>query len=119
MMMLALLLAAAPVQTQTEMNRSADAEWRGADAVMTRQWRATLARMKARDAQGTSRGGGFGYAAALLASQRAWLPFRDRECVIEGGRYAGGSMQPLARLQCLTRLTRERTRQLSDLMWRE
>ncbi len=48
-------------------------------------WRATPAYMKGRDAQDRSRGGGFGYAAALLESQRAWLKFRDTECVIEGG----------------------------------
>ena len=30
---------------------------------------------------------------------------------------AGGSLQPLARLQCMARLTKERTTQLKDLMW--
>ncbi|MFS0771894.1 lysozyme inhibitor LprI family protein [Sphingomonas sp. 1P08PE] len=113
------LLTAAPAaaQTQAQMNQQAGTEYRAADAAMTRQWQRTYAYMKGRDAQDRSRGGGFGYAAATLASQRAWLQFRDTQCVIEGGEFAGGSMQPLAQAQCKTRLTRERTTQLAKLLW--
>ena len=119
MLILAASLLAAPAaaQTQGQMNARAAAEWKVADAAMTRKWRATYAYMKRRDAADTSRGGGFGYAAAMLESQRAWLGFRDRQCVIEGGRYAGGSIQPMVRANCLARLTRERSRQLQDLRW--
>ncbi len=121
-MLLTLLLATATAQggcadatTQADMNRCAQAALRRADAAMTREWQASYARMKANDAADTSRGGGFGYAAAALASQRAWLKFRDTQCVLEGGRYAGGSMQPLVRTNCLERLTKERAQQLRDL----
>ncbi|WP_293872514.1 MULTISPECIES: lysozyme inhibitor LprI family protein [unclassified Sphingomonas] len=115
----AALLVAAPAgaQTQTAMNQEAGAAWKAADATMTAQWQRTYAAMKRRDAADTTRGGGFGYAAATLASQRAWLAFRDSQCTIEGGEYAGGSMQPMVRAQCLARLTRERTAQLKDMMW--
>lgn len=115
----AALLVAAPAgaQTQTAMNQQAGAAWKAADAAMTVQWQRTYAAMKRRDATDTTRGGGFGYAAATLASQRAWLAFRDSQCAIEGGEYAGGSMQPMVRAQCLARLTRERTAQLKDMMW--
>ena len=120
-MLLTLLLAAAvqagcdDATTQVDMNRCAQAKWQRADAAMTREWQASYAAMKAKDAADTSRGGGFGYAAAALASQRAWLTFRDTQCVLEAGRYAGGSMQPLARANCLERLTKERAQQLRDL----
>lgn len=115
----ALLLAApALAQTQAQMNQTAGAQYKAADAAMTRQWQRTYAYMKGRDAQDRSRGGGFGYAAATLASQRAWLAFRDAQCVIEGGEYAGGSMQPLVQVQCKTRLTNERTTQLAKLLWK-
>ena len=120
-MLLTLLLAAAlqagcdDATTQVDMNRCAQAAWQRADAAMTREWQASYAAMKAKDAADTSRGGGFGYAAAALASQRAWLKFRDTQCVLEAGRYAGGSMQPLARANCLERLTKERAQQLRDL----
>lgn len=120
LLLLTALGAASPVaaQTQTQMNSQAATDWKAADAVMTAQWKRTYAHMKGLDANDTSRGGGFGYAAALLESQRAWLRFRDRECIIEGGRYAGGSMAPMVRADCLARLTRERTTQLKELQWK-
>ena len=118
--LLAALLLASPAitQTQAQMNQTAGRQYQAADAAMTRQWQRTYAYMKGRDAQDRSRGGGFGYAAATLASQRAWLQFRDTQCVIEGGEYAGGSMQSLVQAQCKTRLTNERTTQLGKLLWK-
>lgn len=111
------MMQPASAQTQAQMNVQAANDLRQADAALNAQWRQTYASMKDRDAGEASRGGGFGYAAAALASQRAWLQFRDKQCVIEGGQYAGGSLQGFARGQCLARLTRERTKQLEDLMW--
>jgi uncharacterized protein YecT (DUF1311 family) len=111
-----LLLLAAP-QTQAQMTQAAGTAYTTADAAMTRQWQATYAAMKRRDAQDISRGGGHGFAGALLASQRAWLKYRDTECVIEGGEYAGGSMLPMVIAQCRTRLTVARTAQLKTLIW--
>jgi uncharacterized protein YecT (DUF1311 family) len=100
------------------MNARAGNDLRSADATMTAQWKRTYAAMKRLDAADTSRGGGVGYAAALLESQRAWLKFRDTQCVIEGSEFAGGSLQPMVRGNCLTRLTRERTKQLENLVWK-
>jgi uncharacterized protein YecT (DUF1311 family) len=110
------LLAAAP-QTQRDMTQEAGTAYAGADAGMSRQWTATYAHMKGIDARDRTRGGGFGYAAALLASQRAWLKFRDAQCVIEGGEYAGGSAQSMVATQCRTKLTTARTQQLKSLIW--
>ncbi len=111
----AVLSTPAAAQTQAQMTAEAGAKWKAADAAMNTQWRRTHAAMKRRD--GPTPGGGFGYAAATLASQRAWLAFRDQQCTIEGAEFAGGSLQPFARLQCMARLTKERTVQLKDLMW--
>ena len=121
MLLIALALAAGPAvaQSQGQLNDIADADYRKSDAAMTRQWRTTYARMKALDSADHSRGGGFGYAAALLESQRAWLKFRSTECVLEGGQFAGGSMQGMIATQCETFLTDDRTKQLHDLEWRE
>ncbi len=118
-----LILAAAAAacanpQTQTDMTRCAAADYGRADAAMARQWKTTYAYMKGRDAQVTSRGGGFGYAAALLASQRAWLKYRDTQCVISAGEFAGGSVQPMAAARCKQRLTDVRTSELKTLVWR-
>lgn len=117
-MLIALMLAGAALQTQADLNRSTGVSFQAADAAMNRQWKVTLAYMKDRDAQDISRGGGFDYAAALLASQRAWLTFRDAQCAIESAQMAGGSAQGMVRTQCRTRLTGDRTQQLKALMWR-
>ena len=118
MLLIALLMtAAAPMQSQATMNASAGTSYARADAAMAAQWKRTYAYMKGRDAQDGSRGGGFGYAAALLESQRAWLKFRDTQCAIAGGEFAGGSAQGMAIGRCKTSLTRERTAQLRALVW--
>lgn len=114
---LALALTAMPAgaQTQAQMTRTAEQSYKSADAAMTREWNATNSFMKKRDSADRSRGGGFGYAAALLASQRAWLKYRDSQCAIEGGEFAGGSMQARARFGCLADLSRERGKRLAAL----
>ncbi|KQM92707.1 MULTISPECIES: lysozyme inhibitor LprI family protein [Sphingomonas] len=119
MLLIALLMAAAPMQpqSQAQMTRSAGSSYAQADAAMTAQWKRTYAYMKRRDAQDTSRGGGFGFAGSLLESQRAWLKFRDTQCVIEGGQYAGGSAQAMTIADCRTGLTKARTAQLKSMMW--
>lgn len=99
-----------------DLNACAGADWQRADAAMNAQYRAVMAKMKAADADpqpdATT---GPSYAAALLASQRAWLAFRDAECVSEGYRYRGGSMQEMAELGCKASVTKARTKQLHDL----
>ncbi|MEG8021276.1 lysozyme inhibitor LprI family protein [Sphingomonas aerolata] len=121
MLLIALLVAAAPMQPQSQaqaqMTLSAGSSYAQADAAMTAQWKRTYAYMKRRDAQDTSRGGGFGFAGSLLESQRAWLKFRDTQCVIEGGQYAGGSAQAMTIAGCRTGLTKARTAQLKSMIW--
>ena len=112
------LATPAAAQTQAQMSVSAGNAFRAADAAMTREWRATYAYMKRLDAGDTSRGGGFGFAPAVLESQRAWLAYRDKECAIEGGEFARGSVAPMTIAQCRTRLTQARTTQLRTLRWR-
>ena len=43
MLLIALLLTAAPIQTQAAMNRSTGASYAQADAAMTAQWKRTYA----------------------------------------------------------------------------
>jgi uncharacterized protein YecT (DUF1311 family) len=49
---------------------------------------------------------------ALLASQRAWITFRDAECEWQGFAARGGSMEPMLVSMCAAKLTRERIKQL-------
>ena len=54
--------------------------------------------------------------ADLLTSQRAWLAFRDAQCDAEANRFMGGSIMPLIRATCLTRMTQERTTTLNEYL---
>jgi uncharacterized protein YecT (DUF1311 family) len=87
-----------------------------ADAEMNRVWRQVYPAMQSedRDYDRPKMGGDTepGFAAALLASQRAWLAFRDAQCRIESYEWRGGSMQAFRESQCLTDINLARTRQL-------
>ena len=109
MLLPALLAAAAPAQTQADMTAQASRAFARADAAMNAQYRTTMAAMKRIDADGPAPDNRPGFAATLLASQRAWLPYRDATCVVEGYGYRGGSAEPAERSACAARLTRDRT----------
>ncbi len=54
------------------------------------------------------------YLDALMASQRAWLAYRDAECTWQGFYAHGGSMEPMLVNGCLARLTEERVKALKE-----
>ena len=54
--------------------------------------------------------------ADLLASQRAWLKLRDTQCALEGDYAQGGSLEPVIYGRCYTVMTRERIKQLKDIV---
>jgi uncharacterized protein YecT (DUF1311 family) len=119
MILFALALAApAPAQTQADLTAQAGGDWKRADMAMNAQYRATMAFTKTMDAHSAPDAKrGPTYQQALLASQRAWLAFRDAQCVIDSYGYRGGSAQPMEKLACMATLTRQRTKQLKDLVW--
>jgi len=51
----------------------------------------------------------------LLASQRAWLKYRDTQCALEGDYAQGGSLESIIDGQCSTELTRDRIKKLQDI----
>lgn len=53
---------------------------------------------------------------ALGASQDAWRKYRDSETDLEGSFYEGGTIQRQIKLECMTRMTKERTRELRKLL---
>jgi uncharacterized protein YecT (DUF1311 family) len=101
--------------TPGPLTKAALEDYAHADAEMTAQWKITNAFMKGKDALNKTRGGGFGYAAALLVSQRAWIKYRDAACAVEGGVHAGDVRQALIIAQCKTALTNARKLQLKGL----
>ena len=125
-MMLPFLLVAAAASTgstcdnattQVDINACMAQDYRTADAELNRQWVLNVAAAKAQDktriAKTDKRPG---YYATLLESQRAWLKFRDAQCRIEGYAMRGGSAEPMVVSGCLAGLTRERTKQLKDML---
>ncbi len=117
--MVALVLLAAPAladealdckdpKDQNSMTQCAALGFEAADKALNEAWPKLKADAEAND-EGT---GKTEYAEALLASQRAWLAFRDAECNWQGFEAHGGSLEPMILYACKARLTKERITQL-------
>jgi len=104
--------------TQTDMTICAGRAFTAADAALNAQWTITAAHMKQMDAQGSPGDGRPGYFQALLDAQRAWLRYRDAQCLSAGYYARGGSMEPMLVAQCKAELTHVRTQELKDLVAR-
>jgi uncharacterized protein YecT (DUF1311 family) len=48
----------------------------------------------------------------LILSQENWAKYRDTSCAFEGGMYEGGSLEPPTRINCYTKVTKQRLRDL-------
>ncbi|MCA8299153.1 lysozyme inhibitor LprI family protein [Burkholderia sp. AU30198] len=86
-------------QDQRTMNECASRAYARVDAELNRRYRALQSRLKD-DRDGARK---------LTEAQRAWIAFRDTECVFQTIRVAGGSAEPLARAACLEETTRSRS----------
>jgi uncharacterized protein YecT (DUF1311 family) len=124
MIFIALLLLAAqdaPVDcakamTQRDLSECADLRFQEADREMNAQWRVTLAALRKADKEIAGDGYGPPSAQRLLDAQRAWLTYRDAQCLVEGEYARGGSMRPMLESQCKATLTGERTETLRELL---
>ncbi|CAD7054512.1 hypothetical protein RHAB21_00556 [Pseudorhizobium halotolerans] len=98
--------------TQMEMTYCAEQDFAEADEQLNAQYKVTRQAMKDWDGDAMD---GLGSAAdALLASQRAWLAFRDAQCALYGYQARGGTMEPMLIYGCQAELTRQRTQQLKE-----
>jgi uncharacterized protein YecT (DUF1311 family) len=99
--------------TQMEMTYCAEQDFAEADQQLNAQYKLTRDAMKDWDSEAD--GLDLGSAAnALLASQRAWLAFRDAQCAFHGYQARGGTMEPMLIYGCQAELTRQRTQQLKE-----
>ena len=99
-------------QDQNTMTRCAGLDYEKADKDLNKLWPSIKA-----SAEDSDKGAGAdegGYVKALMASQKAWIAFRDAECTWQGFESHGGSMEPMLVNGCLARLTRERIKQLTE-----
>jgi len=102
---------------QQPMNHCVLRNFERADEAMNAQWKLTSAAMKQSDRElDRTYDKEPGYFATLLAAQRAWLTYREQHCLGESFEARGGSLSPMLHAGCKLRLTRERTRQLKELV---
>lgn len=88
-----------------------------ADDELNLVWKRVAAEMKRRDAQidrKTDRDPL--HFDTLLASQRAWLTYRDKQCLLASFEMRGGSGAPQIHGGCFHELTRARIAQLNTLI---
>ncbi|MGF1521452.1 MAG: lysozyme inhibitor LprI family protein [Leptolyngbyaceae cyanobacterium] len=89
-------------QTQTDMNRCAEAEYAQADAKLNSAYQtlqSTLSDPKSEQ---------------LLAAEQTWITYRDLNCEFVQSQFEGGSIQPTVYFGCLTQLTQARTAELEQ-----
>ena len=94
--------------SQQAMNMCAGDAYQRADAALNATWK----RVMAVHGDGESR-------KLLLDGQRAWLKYRDAQCKLESLDSVGGSIWLLINSGCLASLTRQRTKELSELIAEE
>jgi len=123
-MIIALSLATAPVTAescgnlpQQPMNRCFARLFEQTDAELNRQWQITSDALKARDRDfKTSADRQPGYFETLLASQRAWLIYRDKHCLGASFAARGGTLAPTLLSSCKVDMTRARIGELKELV---
>ncbi|MFD1745743.1 lysozyme inhibitor LprI family protein [Rhizobium helianthi] len=100
-------------ETQMEMNACAQEEYDAADKVLNDQWKLTRKAMADwdKELEEDQRGA----ETALLQAQRAWITYRDNQCIAEGFQARGGTLETMLNIVCLTRMTKNRTQELKDL----
>jgi uncharacterized protein YecT (DUF1311 family) len=98
--------------TQADMNQCAYLDFEKADKQLNALWPGIKAETKQQD---TDEGEGkTEYLDALMASQRAWIAYRDAECQRYSNESKGGSMQPLLLYGCMASMTEKRIKELQD-----
>ena len=100
--------------TQSELNACVYAGYEAADAQLNKAWKAAVALMADIDAELPKKEQGA--VSQLRAGQRAWITFRDATCEAEAYQMHGGSAEPMQRYGCMTRLTAQRSEDLTAMV---
>ena len=93
-------------QSQQAMNMCAGEAYQRADKALNARWAKVLA-IYGEDAESKK---------LLLDGQRAWLTYRDAQCNLAALDSKGGSIWLLINSGCLAALTRQRTKELAELI---
>ena len=96
----------------------ADADLSAADGALNAQWKEAQAKASAQDkdmdAAAQAGNGGISFSQSLLASERAWIAYRDAQCRFETYRNFGGRELPIYQAGCRANLTKQRTQELKE-----
>jgi uncharacterized protein YecT (DUF1311 family) len=90
-------------------------ETRDWDAMLNREYKATMAAMRAEDATGDLLDPAKTRADALRNAQRAWIAFRDAECGLQAIRWGRDALRAVAAANCLMEETAERALELRGM----
>lgn len=104
---------------QQHMNACAAWDFEQADAELNETWDEVIAYVRDTLSEAPDwddRGSGEEH---LRAAQRAWITLRDEHCTVWAFHMRGGSAEPLLYNGCRAQMTRERTRELRELMIEE
>ena len=99
---------------QQDMNMCAEQDFQKADRLLNKTW--PEAKSFAEKADQDLEKNLQGYAKALLDSQRAWLAYRDAQCVLDGFGSRGGSMEPMLVSGCKATMTNERVKEFRAMI---
>ncbi len=100
--------------SQMELNICAYRDFEKADMELNMIW--PKAKKFAADGDADLEGNLKGYGKALLASQRGWLAYRDGNCEVYGFQARGGSMESMLVSGCKARMTKERVKELREMI---
>lgn len=99
---------------QQGMNYCAWKDYETADAELNAVWKEVFPQIKVRDAEMPEEMQG--WPDAVRNAQRAWIEYRDGHCESEGFVARGGTLEPLLVATCKAHMTRERTKELKQLI---
>lgn len=104
-------------QTQADMTQCAYLDFEEADKKLNAVYKKAMASQVESDKQAEELGTQDVTAVkALKKAQRAWIDYRDGHCEGIGYQAAGGTMQPMLEQGCRATLTRNRTKELQELI---
>ncbi|WP_315788132.1 lysozyme inhibitor LprI family protein [Fischerella sp. JS2] len=89
-------------QTTQQMIICSDRAYKGADQKLNQVYKALQTKITANQKK------------RLTNAQLAWIKFRDTACEFEAGQFEGGTLASPTKLNCLTRITQQRTQDLNS-----
>ena len=102
--------------TQADLNTCAYREYETEDAALNAEYRKAMAKARVLDDEYKDEPQYSGAVEALKRAQRAWIGYRDGQCVLAGFQTRGGSAEPMLVSGCLAELTRKRTAELKAFL---